>query len=168
MIRSITNTMSKTTTGMAKKWGLSTSTVRRYCSTGIIPSAEQIGLLRRWSIPDEAEKPPLSRHGLCLLLDTIYQLNNGVDYKSLKWGHTKKNVKAGYNYLVSCAFMSTINTNNLEKELINARVTPRGEELIKRENDESKGKTNYKAYISGKISVGVASVEGGIELTNKE
>lgn len=160
--------MSKTTADMARKWGLSTSTVRRYCASGIIPSAEQNGRFGSWRIPDEAEKPPLSRHGLCFLLDTISQLNNGVKHKDLKWGYKEDTIIAGYDYLIGCAFMSSIATNNLENELINARVTPRGEELIKRENDESKGKTNYKAYISGKVSVGVASIEAGIELTNKE
>ena len=72
--------MAKTVKEKAKEWGCSESTVRSYCSSGIIPPAFREGKLKKWMIPDNWDKPPMARHSLCYLLDTIYQLNNGVAY----------------------------------------------------------------------------------------
>ena len=155
--------MAKTVKEKAKEWKCSESTVRSYCLSGIIPPAIQIGKLKKWSIPDEWPKPPMPRHGLCYLLDTIYQLNNGVTYDAIKWGYKIEDVKKGYDYLISSAFMSTIDTNNLQSSLLSASITPRGKSLIEKENSESKGKTSFRAYVTGKVNVGVASVEVGAE-----
>ena len=108
----------------------------------------------------------MGRHGLCFLLDTIYQLNCGVEYDSIRWGYKAKEVRDGYRYLISSAFMSTIVIDNLSEELQKSVITPRGAELIERENIEGRGKTKFRAYIAVKGNVGVASFEAGGEMTN--
>lgn len=151
--------MGKSVKEKALEWGCSKSTVKSYCSSGIIPPAEKTGNRGAWMIPDDWPKPPMTRHGLCFLLDTIYQLNCGVSYQSIKWGYQDKQVVDGYNYLVGAAFMSSIDTNELSNTLVSATVTPRGEKLIERENYESKGKTSFKAHIVAKANVGLGSIE---------
>ncbi len=158
--------MSKTVKEIAREWNVSTSTATRYCSSGIIPPAEKAGRPARWQIPDNWPKPPLTRHGLCFLLDTIYQLNHGAVYDSLNMGYAEEILSDGYRYLISSGFMSEIDINNLSESLKGAVVTPRGEKLIERENSESKGKTRFRAHATVKASLGVASLEAGGEISN--
>lgn len=108
----------------------------------------------------------MRRHGLCFLLDTICQLNCGADYNSIQWGYKPEDVRNGYDYLISSAFMSTVDTNSLPDELKNSRITPRGAELIERENREGRSKTKFKAYIAVRGNFGVASFEAGGEMTS--
>lgn len=159
--------MSKTVKQKAKEWMCHERTVSNYCLSGIIPPAIKEGRPPKWIIPDEWPKPPMGRHGLCFLLDTIYQLNHGVDYSALKFGYTDTELKNGYDYLISSAFMSTIDTCKLSEELKNAIVTPRGELLVQRENSESKGKITFKAHVATKANIGVASIEMEAEVSNK-
>lgn len=150
----------------ASEWGCSQTTVRDYCVSGLIPPAEKKGMPPRWEIPDDWPKPSMGRHGLCFLLDTVCQLNCGVEYDSIQWGYKAKEIHDGYDYLISSAFMSTIDTDNLSKELGKSAITPRGAELIERENLEGRSKTKFRAYIAVKGNVGVASFEAGGEMTN--
>ena len=158
--------MSKTVQEKAKEWECSPSTVTKYCSSGIIPPAEKVGKPAKWIIPDEWPKPPMTRHGLCFLLDTIYQLNHGVRYEDLKMGYNANELKNGYEYLISSAFMSSIDIDNLIGTLRSSIVTPRGEALIEKENKESKGKVNFKAHVTAKATIGLASVELGADVSN--
>ncbi|WP_328225429.1 helix-turn-helix domain-containing protein [Collinsella tanakaei] len=151
---------------MARKWGCSESTVRNYCASGIIPPAEKSGVPRKWAIPDDWPKPPMGRHGLCFLLDTIHQLNSGVKYESIKWGYKPSEIQVAYAYLISAAFMSTIDTNRLSAELHKSMVTPRGAELIERENREGKSSTKFRANFKVSGDVGIASFEVGGEMSN--
>lgn len=159
--------MAKTVEQKSKDWGCSSATVRKYCASGLIPPAEKVGRMHKWMIPDEWPKPPMSRHGLCFLLDTIYQISSGVEYKAIKWGYSREDVIAGFEYLIGAVFMSTIDTNNLENELGNAFVTPRGEALIEKENSEGGRKIKYTARLKGKASFGIGSLEAEGELSNE-
>lgn len=147
----------------ADEWQCSESTARKYCRSGIIPPAEQEGVRQ---IPDEWPKPPMTRRGLCYLLDTIYQLNHGVSYDAVEWGYKTDEVRAGYEYLVSGAFMSTIDVNSLSSALIGATVTPRGEALIERENTEGVNATKFRAHVLAKTKIGSMTVEAGAEISN--
>ena len=149
----------------SKKWNCSVETVRNYCASGIIPQAEKMG--KTWNIPVGCKKPPMTRHGLCFLLDTIYQLNNGVSYEAVSWGYSMSEVRKGFDYLISNAFMTSIDVNRLNKELKNASVTDRGKNLIERENSENKNRPNYKAYVSTEANFGIAKVGLGGEISNK-
>jgi len=155
--------MSKTVNEKAQEWNCSDSTVKRYCVSGIIPPAEKDG--RRWLIPDEWPKPPMTRHGLCYLMDTIYQLNHGVAFSAIKWGYPEEEVVKGFAYLIGAAFITTFDPQNMAEELVNSSLTPRGEALIERENAESKVKTSYKAHMTTGINVGVLSAEFEAELS---
>lgn len=150
----------------ADEWDYSMQRVREFCRKGVIPPAEKRE--RFWYIPDDWPKPPMTRHGLCFLLDTIYQLNHDVDFSAIKWGYNEETVKAGYDYLIGAGFMSTIDTSNLDTLLVTATVTPRGEDLIKRENEESKGNVNYKAQLGVTGKIGPVDVTAQVELSNKE
>lgn len=151
---------------MAKKWGCSESTVKRYCASGIVPPAEKTGVSSKWIIPDDWPKPPMGRHGLCFLLDTVCQLGCGVEYKSIRWGYKPDEVRNGYAYLVSSAFLSTIDPNNLETSLVKAQITLRGAELIDKENQEGHSKIKFRAYLALKDPLGIASLEVGGEVKN--
>lgn len=157
--------MAKTVNEKAVEWNCSASTVRQYCNSGIIPTAEKVR--RKWSIPDNCKKPPLTRHGLCFLLDTIYQVNQGAKVDIANWGYPKKQVKDGFEYLISYAFMTPFLWKEIKTKLKECSVTKRGEDLIARENKESKGKTSFKAHITAKANVGIASVELGAEVSHE-
>ncbi len=159
-------TMSKTVKEKALEWGCSESTVKRYCASGIIPTAEKVGLRKGWSIPDNCKKPPMTRHGLCFLLDTIYQVNQGADVDVAGWGFTESDVKEGFKYLISFAFMTPFEWDDIKTKLKECSVTQRGKELIERENIESKGKTSFKAHITAKVNIGVVNVEMGAEASH--
>lgn len=151
----------------AKEWNCSTRVVTEYCATGLIPPASKVGRMHKWMIPEDWPKPPMGRRGLCFLLDTIHQLNCGVDYKAIKWGYRSDDVVAGFDYLISTAFMSTINTANLESELKHAVVTPRGVDLIERENQESTKDVKFTAHVKATATIGIASIELDGELSNE-
>lgn len=150
----------------SKKWECSASTVKRYCKSGIIPPAEKIR--NKWVIPDNCEKPPLTRRGLCYLMDTIYQIKDGVDVENITWGYSEDYVRRGYNYLISFAFITFFNVKNLESDLGTASVTPRGKELIIREYKESKGKYRINTTLRGEINIGLARAEIETEILNNK
>lgn len=156
----------KTAKEKAEEWGCSKSTVKNYCASGIIPPAEKTGPRGGWMIPDEWGKPPMSRHGLCYLLDTIVQLNSGVQYGEIQFGYSDETIKSGYGYLISHAFMSSIDINHLDRELGNATVTPRGTALIERENNERKDGTKFKVHGGLAANAGIVSAEFGGVVTN--
>lgn len=142
----------------SKKWGCSSSTVRNYCSSGIIPPAEKIG--RKWVIPDDCEKPPLTRHGLCFLMDTIDQIDEETDVKNIKWGYSEEKVREGCEYLKDYLFISSPQKYNFELLLKTARITNCGHALIERQAEKNKGK--YKIKLG--IGVGPLKFEGEPEV----
>ena len=117
---------------------------------------------------DNCKKPPMTRHGLCFLLDTIYQVNQGAEVDISCWGYPEEQIKEGYSYLISFAFMTSFSWEAIKKELKDCTVTKRGEQLIARENKESKGKTSFKAHVTAKANVGVAGVEIGAEVSHEK
>lgn len=131
-----------TTRETAKRWGCSQKIVQSYCIDGIIPSAEKRGFF--WDIPEEAEKPPLSRHGLVLLLDTVNQLADGVVIKIKKIGYKESDVEAGFRYLSEKLFISGFDDNiPIEEALLNAKCTQRGIKLMTT-HEEAKKKGRKK------------------------
>ena len=155
--------MGKTTKEKAKEWGCSDRTVRDYCASGIIPPAEQ--LHGKWDIPDEWPKPPMTRHKLCFLMDTVYQLNHGSKFDDIRWGFSDVDVIKGFNYLLGAVFISNLDTKHLAETLKDAIVTPRGAALIAKENEVSKVK--FKAHITAKADLGPVSLEIGGEISNQ-
>lgn len=157
----------KTAEEKAREWNCSISFVRKCCSSGLIPPARKVGRMHKWMIPKDWPKPPMPRRSLCFLLDTIHQLNCGVTYNAIEWGYPNDDIVAGFNYLVRTAFISTIDTANLAHELQGATVTPRGQDLIERENRESEKDVRFTAHVKAKASVGVASLEFNGGLSNE-
>ncbi len=152
----------------SKKWGCSQSTVRRYCKSGIVPLAEKVGTFKKWDIPDDLDKPPLTRFRLCFLMDSIIQIsNNDIDFDKISWGISEEELKNGYDYLIKNMFVSSFDVNNLKDELKKAKLTERGISLIQREIDESKNETKFSAYVKLKGNVGIVGAEIGGEVSNK-
>ena len=144
----------------ARKWECSVKTVTKLCADGVIPLAEK-DERGRWVIPDECEKPPVSRFRLCYLMDMINQLKEGVVYKKVKWGIGEKELQDGYQYLIENAMVSSFDIHQLEKELPNTTITSRGKALMERENKE--GKSQRKFNVNFKINTGIFSFETGYE-----
>ena len=146
----------------AQKWGCSVKTVTKLCADGVIPLAEK-DERGRWVIPDECEKPPVSRFRLCFLMDMINQLKEGVIFQQVKWGIREKELQDGYQYLIENAMVSSFDVRQLEKELPNANITSRGKALMERENKE--GTSQRKFNVNFKINTGVFSIETSFENT---
>lgn len=152
----------------AQKWNCSESTVRKYCRSGIIPTAEKIGLRNKWQIADDSPKPPMTRHGLCYLIDTIYQLKKGADYQQIVWGYNTQQVKAAYRYLIGALFITAFNVDNMAEELKHAKLTPRGLDLLKREIQENKNGVKFKTALNATLNLGVASVGIDVQVQNTD
>ena len=57
------------TSEAARKWKCSVGTVRKYCSEGMILAAEKNSTFPwGWDIPDEACKPPVTRHKAAVIM----------------------------------------------------------------------------------------------------
>jgi len=155
----------------AKEWDLSKNAVRQLCMQGVIPTAERFPGIR-WRIPANCPKPPMSRHGLCFLLDSIYQFNDGATFDMTQWGYSIEQIKDGYEYLISLGFMTPFNWDNKEEELPLCRVTQRGSDLITRANNEgdtllvSKIKQNY-SNVNSKNSSKSSSSKNSSSSSNK-
>lgn len=61
--------------------------------------------------------------------------------------------------MIRSAFITFFDIKKIESELGTASVTPRGESLIIREYEESKGKYKINTSLKGKINIGFASAE---------
>ena len=146
----------------AQKWGCSVKTVTKLCADGVIPLAEK-DERGRWVIPDECEKPPVSRFRLCFLMDMINQLKEGVIFQQVKWGISEKELQDGYQYLIENAMVSSFDVRQLEEELPNAKITSRGKALMEREIKE--GSSQRKFNVNFKINAGVFSIETSVENT---
>lgn len=157
----------KTTKEKGEEWGCSARTVAQYCATGLIPPADKIGRFRAWAIPDKWPKPPMRRHALCFLLDTVDQLHLGVTYNDLHMGYSREEVRDGYAYLISAGFMTSIDLQNYEKELYKAIVTSRGADLINADNEAQSGNVKFTAHAKAIASLGLARVEIGCEASNE-
>ncbi|MGI6670033.1 MAG: helix-turn-helix domain-containing protein [Christensenellales bacterium] len=150
----------------SSSWGCSAKTVREYCKSGIIPQADKKG--RAWVIPDHCTKPPMTRHGLCFLIDTIYQMKGGADIHEYNWGYDSQMVIDGYKYLINNAFITRFDVENLIDCLVDSNLTDRGRVLLERENAESKSKIKFTTHANFHANLGPVGVKGGIELTNKD
>lgn len=156
----------KTAKEKAVEWGVSSSTVAAYCASGIIPPAEKVGKRKRWEIPDDWCKPPLSRRQLCFLLDTVDQIHLGTNYSDLNMGHKDDVLEAGYRYLIAAGFLTYKRKNGRTRDLANAFVTARGASLLERENSNSKDGVRFTAHVKAGASLGIAKVELGYEVSN--
>ncbi|UUM12044.1 hypothetical protein NQU17_00330 [Clostridiaceae bacterium HFYG-1003] len=133
----------------ARRWGRSEKVVRTYCQEGIVPSAEKKG--RFWDIPQNAPAPPLTRHGLVLLLESILLQADGAAVNVRRIGYPEIEVVLGYRYLSDQLFISGFSeTEPIEKALAQAKCTQRGRKLIAA-HEESKNKG--RKMIAGEIGI---------------
>ena len=149
----------------AKRWGCSPSTVKEYCRTDIIPSAEKIKSKANrlvWDVPAECTKPPMTRHGMCTILDTAFLIQDGANFEVVKWGRSINDVKDCFRYLAENAFITDYdNTKSFEELVYAIKVTLRGEDLIRSDAQDKKKPLHYK--VKGELNFKVASVSVEVE-----
>ena len=129
----------------AKKWNVSESTVKNYCQDGMLPFAYKEG--RKWLIPDEAEKPLLTRHKAVIYMAYILVYNDGGNPNLEKVGSKWNESIEAYTYLVDVGFISKLsNGKTLAEKLKNVNITVLGKGLIEGElADEKIGKIKINA-----------------------
>lgn len=153
-----------TTSEKAREWGYSESMVRKLCRSGVIPPAEKVAV--KWDIPDRWPKPPLTRHKLCFLLDTINLIHNGSSYTDFKLGYLEDVIKESFQYLISVGFMTEIDINHIDRDLETAAITTRGVDLMRREENDSNGSIHFHLRAGGNINLGVASLNAEVGINN--
>jgi len=127
-----------TTAEISKEWGCEPRWVRDRCKEGMIPLAEKNGL--QWNIPEEADKPPCTRHYAVTLLKTLLESEKGITVNFFPGKDTEKAIQA-YRYLSEWAFISEISSfdRKMLHELLKiATITERGLDLINTERGDSK------------------------------
>ena len=151
----------------AKRWGCSVSKVTQYCREGLVPLANK-PKRKAWEIPDNSPMPPLSRRGLCVLLDNLIQIQSGASLDLNAFGYNESVLKKAYDFLSDLGFIKKFNKSTpLDVALINTEITPRGQKLIEdnlNENKKVDSKTTLKGHIGATIGVANAGFSAEIKL----
>ena len=131
------NTM--TVSEAAKKWGVSTEIVRDRVK--IIPGAEK---RFRWSIPEEAEFPPITSHKALMLMDYLTVYSEGGKPNLARTGLKASDIEPGYRYLTDMGYITGRP----------GKVTTLGQRLIG-ELTRVKGTKAVAGFNAGGVNVGV-------------
>ena len=150
------------TTGQAsKKWSTdevecTATSIRQLCKYGIIPFAEL--KRKKWDIPADAIKPPLSACKFVKLMRLLYSIGQGADIDFSKTGIPINSIKEGYQYLASFGFITKIKkADTLMDMLTDVTVTDMGEKVISDyEKDHTKKTTTeyHGDFELGPVGVG--------------
>ena len=131
----------------AEKWQCATTTIRRYCRTGMIPDAEKRGT--GWMIPDDAIKPKLTRHRACLLMTDMLTTAEGAK-------PARQYTMDECRYLADVGFITDISTcTTLQQVLAFAKPTSTGTALMALENGLS---------LEGSLSIDLGIIKGQISI----
>lgn len=145
----------------ADKWQVKESTVKKYCKEGMIPLAEKIGM--RWEIPDECEKPLVTRHTAAVLMTFITQFEIGARPNLSRLGIKADDIEAVYPFLADMGFISRLNAaDSLAEKLQGVRVLSSGLALIERENEVLRKKGGLQ--ISGDVRLNAGIMQVGANL----
>lgn len=152
---------------VAKKWNCSERMIREYCQKGVIPFAEKKGIRKNWYIPEDWPKPPMSRRGLCNLMSNVKQIQAGASASKIKWCNSL-NKEKGFEYLISAGFISDFDYGNFEESVFTIVITPRGEDLLRRDDEEYKEKTkSVETNLQGSAKLGPFEFTVGAKITGK-
>ena len=78
------------TSEAARKWKCSVGTVRKYCIEGMILAAEKNSTFPwGWDIPDEACKPPVTRHKAAVIMCMASAACEGGEVNLKPWKFLK-------------------------------------------------------------------------------
>ena len=95
------------TSEAARKWKCSVSTVRKYCSEGMILLAEKNSTFPwGWDIPDEACKPPVTRHKAAVIMCMASAACEGGEVNLKTLGIPENLVRDAFQYLQDCGFIA--------------------------------------------------------------
>ncbi|AMC94475.1 hypothetical protein AOC36_10965 [Erysipelothrix larvae] len=138
----------------SNRWGVAKSTVRKYCSDGIIPEAykEEKELMKgQWIIP-EMDKPPAGRSGIVKYLKRIINVSEGA---KPKFNSDIEKVKSIYKYISDCGFTTEIDIDNdILSFLQDVKIVTLGYELIETEEKVNPIKTTTSK--NAELDLGVA------------
>jgi hypothetical protein len=151
-----------TTKEKAKEWNCKPKWVAEQCCQGMIPLAEKNA--RRWDIDEEAEKPPCTRAYAADLLQRISDSQNGISVEFFGKKKTDTDLIV-YQYLSKWDYISKIvfsSKEECENKLVNAQVTVRGKDLLKRHNSSVEQKPKKKIAMNGSVSINNQQVLVGI------
>lgn len=98
--------MIMTTKEAQEAWGLSQKCIRELCKYGFIPMAEKEVF---WSIPDDAEKPPVTVNSFVVLMESILEFNQGGNPNVYRKGLPKEKIKDALYYLSGFGFVAGYN-----------------------------------------------------------
>lgn len=120
------------TSEAAKKWKCTVDTVRKYCNEGMVPFAEKSACFPwPWNIPDEACKPPVTRHKAVVMICMANAVHEGgkVNIKTL--GISENLVRDAFQYLQDCGFIAKYDAQSEITEAMKAiQILPLGEKLV--------------------------------------
>lgn len=140
-----------TTKTAAKKWNCTALWVRERCKEGMIPLAEKNVI---WNIPDNADKPPCTRHRAVVLMKLLQEKNAGNDVELFPGNDMDTNI-AIYKYLSNNGFITKFKGKNIEKAIKSATVLNYGVALIASISEKAKPtvskKTKYAAEFDAKV-----------------
>lgn len=117
---------------IARKWHCSERWLVERCKEKMIPLAEKEH--GRWTIPEDADKPPCTRNRAVLLLASVYQTQNGKEVNIFP-GNKQVCIES-YKYLSNWGFISSVDYLN-ELELKQAKITEKGLELMRDEKEKN-------------------------------
>lgn len=150
------------TSEAARKWKCSVGTVRKYCSEGMILAAEKNSTFPwGWNIPDEACKPPVTRHKAAVIMCMASAACEGgeVNLKTLEIPENL--VRDAFQYLQDCGFIVKYDAQSEITEVMKAiQILPLGEKLV--EADEA-SKTKVKK--SAEVELGYDKTGPHVNLT---
>ena len=78
--------------------------IREFCQYNFITMAKKGKLF--WTIPDDAEKPPVSAHAFIVLMESIAEFNAGGNPNVCRKGLPKNKVKDALYYLSGFGFIA--------------------------------------------------------------
>lgn len=136
------------TSEAAKKWKCTADTVRKYCSEGMIPLAEKNSTFPwGWSIPDEACKPPVTRHKAVVIMCMASAAREGGEVNLKTLGFPENLVRDAFQYLQDCGFIKMYDAQSeITEAMKTIQVLQLGEKLV--EADEaSKAKVKKSAEV---------------------
>lgn len=150
------------TSEAARKWKCTVDTVRKYCNEGMVLFAEKSACFPwGWNIPDEACKPPVTRHKAVVMICMANAVCKGgkVNIKTL--GISENLARDAFQYLQDCGFITMYDAQSEITEAMKAiQILPLGEKLI-----EADKASKSKVKKSAEVEIGYDKTGPHVNLT---
>jgi hypothetical protein len=137
------------TSEAARKWKCSAGTVRKYCNEGMIPPAEKSTRFPwGWNVPDEACKPPVTRHKAVVIMCMASAVREGGKVNINTLGIPENLVRDAFQYLQDCGFIAMYEAQHeIMEAMKSVQILPLGKKLIEADDEASKSKVKKSAEV---------------------